>query len=525
MSFNPSNQSAHNRVTIFDTTLRDGEQSPGASMNLEQKVRLAQALGELRVDVMEVGFPVASPGDFEAVRAVCQNVHGPVMCGLARANRKDIDRTWDALKDAPKKRIHVFLATSPLHREYKLKMSREEVLRRSVEAVAYARERFDDVQFSAEDAARTEIEFLIEVVERVIDAGATTVNIPDTVGYALPSLYGALAAALKRQVRNIDKAVLSVHCHNDLGLAVANTLAALTEGARQVECTVNGIGERAGNSALEEVVMALHTRQDVLGLTTGIKTERLYPTSRLLASVTGMQVQRNKAVVGQNAFAHEAGIHQHGMLAHPGTYEIMKPEDVGFPKSHLVLGKHSGRHSLRQRLKELGHLPDDALLDSVFDQFKILADRKKEVSDADLEALVRGQGAGDRVNLWKLVSLQSVTSSDGAPRAEVRLEHNDGRIVDGAASGNGPLDALFKAIQKVMGVTVQLCDYRVSRVDLGGDARGEVSVEVEHKGRRLRARAVDTDVIIGSAEAFLEALNRIALESTGPSGTQKEFAA
>ena len=376
-------------IVVFDTTLRDGEQAPGASMNIDQKIRVARALQRLHVDVIEAGFPAASPGDFEAVRAVAREVDGPTICALARAEKRDIDQVEMALRGARNRRCHVFLATSPLHREHKLRLSREEVARRAEQAVRYARELFDDVEYSAEDAARTEPDFLAEVVERAVAAGATTINIPDTVGYALPAQFGALIAHLRKTVRGIDRVVVSVHCHNDLGLAVANTLSALEAGARQVECTVNGIGERAGNCSLEEVVMAVRTRGDHFGLHTSVRTEELVATSHIVSEATGFLVQRNKAVVGENAFAHEAGIHQHGMLQHAQTYEIMRPEDVGFPSTRLVLGKHSGRHVLRKRLEELGHEIDAQKLDRAFDEFKRLADRRKEVHDVDLEAIMR----------------------------------------------------------------------------------------------------------------------------------------
>jgi 2-isopropylmalate synthase len=376
-------------IIVFDTTLRDGEQAPGASMDIDQKIRVARALQRLRVDVIEAGFPAASPGDFEAVRAVARDLDGPTVCALARAEKRDIDQVEMALRDARKRRCHVFLATSPLHREHKLRLSREEVARCAEQAVRYAREFFDDVEYSAEDAARTEPDFLAEVVERAVAAGATTINIPDTVGYALPTQFGALIAHLRKTVRGIERVVLSVHCHNDLGLAVANTLSAIEAGARQVECTVNGIGERAGNCSLEEVVMAVRTRADHFGLGTSVRTEELVATSRIVSEATGFLVQRNKAVVGENAFAHEAGIHQHGMLQHAQTYEIMRPEDVGFPSTRLVLGKHSGRHVLRKRLEDLGHEIDAQKLDRAFDEFKRLADRRKEVHDVDLEAIMR----------------------------------------------------------------------------------------------------------------------------------------
>jgi 2-isopropylmalate synthase len=501
------------RVVVFDTTLRDGEQSPGASMNLNQKLQVASGLKELGVDVIELGFPVASPGDFEAVQKVAQTVEGPIMCALSRATKSDIDRTWEALRDAPRRRLHLFLATSPLHRQYKLKMDKPEVLRRAVESVKYGREKFDDVEFSAEDAARTEPEFLVEVIEAVVAAGAGTVNIPDTVGYALPEQYGALIAMLKKTVRGIDKAVISVHCHNDLGLAVANTISALQHGARQVECTINGIGERAGNCALEEVVMALRTRHDSLHLHTGIKTERLYPTSRLLSNMTGLHVQRNKAIVGQNAFAHEAGIHQHGVLAHAGTYEIMRPEDVGFSSNSMVLGKHSGRHMVRQRVTELGYHLDDVQIERVFEGLKILADKKKAIYDADIEGLIQGYIEPTKsLGGWELVAHAATSSTGALPHATVTLKHADGRQMAEASVGDGPIDAVFKAIEKITGVSAVLKDYQVTAAGSGADAQGEVSIELEHRGRRYRARTVLTDIVLGSAQAYVEAINRIAAD-------------
>src|SRR5437588_1262938 len=379
--------SQNERLVIFDTTLRDGEQSPGASMNLAEKLEIAQALKDLGVDIIEAGFPIASPGDFEAVQAIARQVEGPVICGLARCNPDDIDRAWEALREAPRPRIHVFLATSAIHREFKLRMAKEAIVRRAVESVQRAKSYCDDIEFSPEDAARTELDFLTEVVEKAIEAGATTVNIPDTVGYAMPIQYAAAIRHLKQNVRGIDQAIISVHCHNDLGLAVANSLSALQEGARQVECTINGLGERAGNCALEEIVMAVKTRADYFGLTTSVNTRRIWPTSRLVAHVTGIAVQRNKAIVGQNAFAHEAGIHQDGMLKERSTYEIMRPEDVGLARTELVLGKHSGRHALRERVRDLGYHLDEVQLQQVFEKFKELADRKKEIYDADIEAL------------------------------------------------------------------------------------------------------------------------------------------
>ncbi len=498
----------HDRVTIFDTTLRDGEQAPGASMNLAQKLQVARALRDLRVDVIELGFPIASPGDFESVQTIARQVEGPVMAGLARCGKEDIDRAWEALRDAARKRLHVFLATSPIHREHKLKMTRAQVIERAVAGVSRARGYCDDVEFSAEDAARTEVDYLAEVVERVIEAGATTVNIPDTVGYAMPAQFAATIAHLKRTVRHIDKAVISIHCHNDLGLAVANSLAALQAGARQVECTINGIGERAGNCSLEEVVMAIRTRADFLCLRTGIETKHLYATSRVVANATGFHVQRNKAIVGQNAFAHESGIHQHGMMSHAETYEIMRPEDVGIHATNLVLGKHSGRHLLQRRLGELGYHLDTADLDRVFEQFKVLADKKKEVYDGDLEALMLGLFQDAAHGAWHLVSLSAASGTP--PSAAVCLEHRDGRRLTDAATGNGPIDAVFNAIERITGINAKLCDYQVSSATAGEDAQGEVLVEVEHAGKRYRGRGVSTDIIESSAHAYLEVLNRIA---------------
>ena len=499
-----------NRVTIFDTTLRDGEQSPGCSMNLNEKLEIAHALKDLGVDVIEAGFPIASPGDFESVREIARQVHGPVICGLARCNAADIDRAAEAVKDSPRPRIHVFLATSAIHREFKLRMTREEIVKRTVEGVKRARGHVADVEFSPEDAARTELDFLTEVVEKAIEAGATTVNIPDTVGYAVPSHYATVIRHLRKTVRGIDDVVVSVHCHDDLGLAVANTLAALQEGARQVECTINGIGERAGNTSLEEVVMALRTRQDFYKLTTGINTRLLYPTSRKLSHVTGMQVQRNKAIVGQNAFAHEAGIHQDGMLKERSTYEIMKPEDVGIPRTELVLGKHSGRHALRQRIVDLGyHLTDDQL-NQVFDAFKQLADRKKEVYDADIEALAENQLQVRAGNQWTLVGFTSTAGTGSQTSAAVTLRLADGSLKRDAAVGNGPIDALFTAISRLTGATSKVIDFRVRAVTHDMDALGEAYVEVEHNGRRLSARAVSLDVVEAAALAYLDVLNRIA---------------
>jgi 2-isopropylmalate synthase len=501
-----------NRLIIFDTTLRDGEQSPGASMNLAEKLEIAQALSDLGVDVIEAGFPIASPGDFEAVQAIAREVREPVICGLARCNPEDIDRAWEAVRDAARPRIHVFLATSAIHRDFKLHMAKDEIIARAVEGVQRAKAYCDDIEFSPEDAARTELDFLAEVVERVIEAGATTVNIPDTVGYAVPSQYAAAMHHLKQQVRGIERVVLSVHCHNDLGLAVANSLAALLEGARQVECTINGLGERAGNCALEEVVMAVKTRADFFGLQTRINTRRLCPTSRLVSHVTGIPVQRNKAIVGQNAFAHEAGIHQDGLLKYRSTYEIMNPEDVGLPKTELVLGKHSGRHALRQRVRDLGYHLNEAQLQRVFEGFKLLADRKKLVYDADIEALAEAQ-VHDGPALWTLESFHTNAGTGTIPTAAVCLRHQDGRKFQDAACGDGPVDAVFKTVERITGITVQLRDYQVRSVTVGEDAQGEARVEAVHHDKTVRGHGVSTDIIEASALAFLQVINRIALRS------------
>jgi 2-isopropylmalate synthase len=512
------------RLIIFDTTLRDGEQSPGASMNLAEKLEIAHALKDLGVDIIEAGFPIASPGDFESVQAIARQVEGPTICGLARCNPDDIDRAWEALRDCPRPRIHVFLATSAIHREFKLRMAKEEIVRRAIEGVKRAKGYCEDVEFSPEDAARTELDFLAEVVEHAIEAGANTVNIPDTVGYAMPIQYAAAIRHLKEKVRGIDNVVISVHCHNDLGLAVANSLAALSEGARQVECTINGIGERAGNCALEEVVMAVKTRADFFGLEIGINTCRLCPTSRLVAHVTGIAVQRNKAIVGQNAFAHEAGIHQDGMLKERSTYEIMKPEDVGLARTELVLGKHSGRHALRERIRELGYHLDEGQLEQVFEAFKALADRKKTIYDADIEVLAEAQ-VHQGPALWTLQSFHTSAGTGTLPMAAVCLQHIDGRQVQDAACGDGPVDAIFKTIERITGMAVQLQDYQVRSVTGGEDAQGEARVEVEHNGRMQHGQAVSTDVIEASAQAFLQAINRLATRRQARLNPQTETVA
>lgn len=495
-------------ITIFDTTLRDGEQSPGASMNLAEKLEVAQALVELRVDVIEAGFPIASPGDFEAVQAIARQVRGSQVCGLARCNDKDIDRAGEALVEAEQPRIHVFLATSAIHREFKLKMDKEEIIRRAIAGVTRARNLCDNIEFSPEDAARTEPDFLCEVVEAAIDAGATTVNIPDTVGYATPTHMGKVFHTLATRVPNIDKAVMSAHCHDDLGMAVANSLAAVENGARQIECTINGIGERAGNCALEEVVMALRTRGDYYGLDTRIDSSRLVPTSRLLSGITGMSVQRNKAIVGRNAFAHESGIHQDGMLKEPTTYEIMRPEDVGFTKTDLVLGKHSGRAALSDRAVALGFHLDAEKLNSVFEAFKKLADKKKEIYDADIVALIE-QPTEETDNDWSLVTYQIKMISDDVPSATVTLKKGETEVTDTFFGGDGPLDALFRAVEKITETKVSVRDFSVNSVSRGKDAQGESNIEVIADGKLYRGRGVSTDTVEASTKAFVSAVNRV----------------
>lgn len=498
------------RVSIFDTTLRDGEQSPGCSMNLAEKIRVAEALARLGVDVIEAGFPIASPGDFEAVRTIARRVSGVTICGLARCQRADIGRAWEAIRDAERARIHVFLATSAIHREFKLGMARDEIVRRAIDGVAQARSVCADVEFSPEDAARTEPDFLAEVVEAAIDAGATTINVPDTVGYATPAEFGALFAYLRRTVRGIGGVTLSVHCHDDLGMAVANSLAAVSAGARQVECTINGIGERAGNASLEEIVMALRTRADVFGVDTGVDATRLHPASRLVAAVTGSFIPRNKAIVGENAFAHEAGIHQHGVLCNRATYEIMRPQDVGFHARNLVLGKHSGRHAIRSRVEELGYAIDDEQLGDIVRRFKPLADKKKVVLDADLEALVLGHDPSAD-GPWRLDALSTGGGTGSLQTATVELTHvPTGRRVAEASVGDGPVDATFKAIARATEVDMILRDYRVRSVSGGEDAQGEAVIDAEIGGRVLHGRGVSTDIVEATGIGILEVVNRSA---------------
>jgi len=499
-----------NRVVIFDTTLRDGEQSPGCSMNLAEKIQVATALEEMGVDVIEAGFPIASNGDFEAVREVARRITRSQVAGLARSNPKDIDRAWEALRGGPRPRIHVFIATSPLHMKYKLQMEPERVLQSVADNVAYARNLCEDVEWSAEDGTRSEHDFLCRCVEAAIKAGATTVNIPDTVGYTVPEEYAALIRMLMNRVPNIDKAVVSVHCHNDLGLAVANSLAAVGAGARQVECTVNGIGERAGNCAMEEVVMALRTRNDAMPFTTGIETTRITKTSRLVSGITGFAVQPNKAIVGANAFAHESGIHQDGMLKNAQTYEIMTPESVGLFRSKLVMGKHSGRHAFRSKLEELGITLADNQLQDAFNRFKDLADHKKEIFDEDIVALVDEAvtRASDHV---RFVSLAVQCGSKGPQTADLELQV-DGRSERATAHGNGPVDATFAAIRQIVPHEATLQLYQVHAVTGGTDAQAEVTVRLEEHGKTVNGQGADVDTLVASARAYVNALNKLMVK-------------
>ncbi|MFK7776678.1 MAG: 2-isopropylmalate synthase [Gimesia sp.] len=501
---------SNDTVIIFDTTLRDGEQSPGCSMTTSEKMKVAKELVELGVDIIEAGFPIASPGDFDAVSKIAQEFGSQTtICALARCRKDDIDRAWESLKEAEKARIHVFLATSSIHREHKLKMNKAQIVETAVEMVKRAREYCPDIEFSPEDAARTEKDFLCEVVEKAIEAGATTVNIPDTVGYATPAHFHDVITTLKKNVSNIDKAIISTHCHNDLGLAVANSLTAVEAGARQIECTINGLGERAGNCALEEVVMALKTRADYYGVHTNINTKRLYPISHLVSTVTGMTVQRNKAIVGKNAFAHEAGIHQHGMLQERSTYEIMRPEDVGYVGTNLVLGKHSGRHAFRDRIQTLGHKLDDETFERIFKEFITLADKKKEIYDSDIVALIENQ-VTDTPEKWKIVRFHTSAGTGTIATATIELSDEYEKNHCDAATGDGPVDAVFRTLERISGITGVLEQYHVGSVSSGKDAQGEVRVEVLIDGTLYTGRGVSTDIIESSAKAYLQAINKSA---------------
>jgi len=503
------------RVIIFDTTLRDGEQSPGFSMNTMEKLEMARQLARLNVDVIEAGFPISSEEDFEATREVARQVGtlegAPAICGLSRVGLGDIDRCWEAVKYARRPRIHTFVATSDIHLKYKLRKSRAEVLKAAVEAVRHARGYCEDVEFSPEDASRTDFDYMCDVLSAVIDAGARTINIPDTVGYAIPREWGERIARIRDTVRGVEGVVLSVHCHNDLGQAVANSLTAVMSGARQIECTVNGIGERAGNASLEEIVMALHTRRDFFGADTRVRTEEIFKSSRLLSHITGIHVQPNKAVVGENAFAHEAGIHQDGVLKEKLTYEIMRPEDIGRPSNKLVLGKHSGRHALAARLHDLGFDLAGGDLDRAFRTFKDLADRKKEVFDEDLISIVTDEATQGQ-ETYTLEYLHCISGTGVVPSATVKLRRDD-QIFQDSGVGDGPVDAVLAAIEAITGMKGRLLDYALRSATSGKDAIGEVSMKIDFDGTVVSGRGSSTDVIEASARAYLSALNRAVQQS------------
>jgi len=504
-----SKNNRSDKLIIFDTTLRDGEQSPGASMTKDEKIRIARALEKMRVDVIEAGFPIASPGDFESVKAVAEIIKGSTVCGLARALEKDIARAGEALKPAVSARIHTFIATSPIHMKMKLRMQPDQVLEQAVKSVKQARNYTDDVEFSPEDAGRSDLDFLCRIVEAVIEAGATTINIPDTVGYNIPHQFGQLVGALMERIPNSDRAVFSVHCHNDLGLAVGNSLSAVLAGARQVECTINGLGERAGNASLEEVVMAVRTRQDVFSCDTTLDTTQIMQCSRLVSSVTGFAVQPNKAIVGANAFAHEAGIHQDGVLKSRETYEIMRAEDVGWKANRLVLGKHSGRNAFSKRLQDLGIEPDsDEELNDAFARFKDLADKKHEIFDEDLQVIMSDTAWTAENEHFKLIRLKVCSETGETPQANMVLEVG-GEEIATRADGGGPVDAAFRAIEAVVKSEATLQLYSVNAITSGTDAQGEVTVRLEKDGRVVNGQGADTDIVIASAHAYINALNKL----------------
>jgi len=494
-------------IRIFDTTLRDGEQSPGASMNVDEKIQVAKQLARLGVDIIEAGFAISSQGDFEAIKRIGCEVEGPVVCSLARAKEIDIKRAWEALKDAPKKRIHTFHSTSDIHLKYQFKISREEALNRSVDMVKLARSFVDDVEFSPMDATRTDLSYLLEVVEAVIAAGASTVNIPDTVGYTTPEEFGRIIKTIKERIG--EGAVISVHCHNDLGLAVANSLSAVLNGAGQVECTINGIGERAGNCSMEEVVMALRTRKDFFNADTGINTKEIMRSSRLITKITGIPVQPNKAIVGANAFAHESGIHQDGLLKEKITYEIISPESIGLKSAKLVLGKHSGRHAFKTRLSELGYDLSPEEIENAFEKFKHLADQKKEIYDEDIETLV-SEEVSKIPEIYSLVGLSISSGTKIKPTSKLKMKVKN-KIVQKTAKGDGPVDATYKAIAAITKTKSNLLKFEVKSITGGTDALGEVMVSLEEDGRTVRGHGADTDIIVASAKAYINALNKLAV--------------
>jgi 2-isopropylmalate synthase len=500
---------SQDNLIIFDTTMRDGEQSPGASMTKDEKIRIGKALEKMKVDVIEAGFAAASPGDFESIQAVAENVKFSTICSLARAVDRDIEHAAEALKKAERARIHTFIATSPIHMQYKLRMKPDEVIERAVYAIKKSRSFVEDVEFSCEDAGRSEIDFLCRIIEAAINAGARTINIPDTVGYAVPSEFGATIKTLMERIPNADKAIFSVHCHNDLGLAVANSLAAVANGARQVECTINGLGERAGNASLEEIVMATRTRHDLFNISTGIDATQIVPTSRLVSSITGFPVQPNKAIVGANAFAHESGIHQDGVLKHRETYEIMRAEDVGWGANKMIMGKHSGRAAFRSRLEELNvKFATDEALNNAFARFKELADKKHEIFDEDLQALVSESNSKMACERFKLVSLSANSQTGEIPTSEVVL-NMDGREKKAKSDGSGPVDAAFKAIESMVDSKSNLQLYNVNAITEGTDSQGEVTVRLEKGGRIVNGSGADTDIVIASAKAYICALNML----------------
>ncbi|MDU4910746.1 2-isopropylmalate synthase [Clostridium baratii] len=495
------------QIYIFDTTLRDGEQTPKVSLNPKEKLEIAKQLESLGVDVIEAGFPMASNGDFEGVKLIAENIKNSTINALARANKKDIDRAYEAIKSANKKRIHIFIATSELHMKYKLKMTREEVIDRVKTMVKYAKKLVDDIEFSPEDGSRSDKEFLYKVLETAIESGATVLNIPDTVGYSTPKEFGELIKGIKENVKGIENVIISVHCHNDLGLAVANSLAAVENGATQVECAINGLGERAGNTALEEIVMALKTRGDIYNVYTNIKTENIYRVSSIVSHFSGVNVQPNKAIVGKNAFLHESGIHQHGVLENRETYEIMTPESVGFKTSNMILGKHSGRHAFEERVKELGCNLDDIKLNEAFKKFKDLADKKKEVSDKDIEALIY-HGTVNVEDKYKLINFTVTTCNKMSSTATVNITY-DGKDIEEAACGDGPVNALYNAVERAINKKLVLKDYNINAITSGADALGEVIVKLSYEDKNIIGRSVSTNVIEASIMAYMNALNKI----------------
>ncbi len=498
------------QLIIFDTTMRDGEQSPGASMTCAEKLQIARQLERMRVDVIEAGFPAASNGDFESVKAVSESISGSTICGLARANEKDIKRAADAVKPANSSRVHTFIATSPIHMAQKLRMEPEQVLQQAVSSVKLAKSLCNDVEFSPEDAGRSEIDFLCRIIEKVIDAGARTINIPDTVGYTVPEQFAELIKNLRERIPNSDKVVWSVHCHNDLGFAVANSLASVMVGARQLECTVNGLGERAGNASLEEIVMAVRTRQDYFPCDTNIDSSQIVPASKMVSAITGFPVQPNKAIVGANAFAHESGIHQDGVIKHRETYEIMRAEDVGWSTNQLVLGKHSGRTAFKQRLADLGiKIDTEEALNAAFREFKDLADKKHEIFDEDLMMLATDNVRGETAEIYKLLSMKVLTETGEVPIARLVLSI-DGQEKSSEATGSGPIDATFKAIELVLSSGVDLELYSVNAITRGTDSQGEVGVRLSKSGKVVNGQGADTDIIVASAKAYLDALNKLS---------------